>query len=177
MRWRTRLSPGSPTANPRSRRGLRGTQRLAIVAGLAAVLVVSLLSIAFAGVFAGSARAAASKPAHAPHRTAPAHQSRHARPGHVRTARRTAAHTRTGASARGLQTSCTSVAHVGDSTSVGMVSPTWLSNPAQRMAAQYRDVGVRHAQIDASGGRSIVEELPGQINGFRVASGWYQAGF
>lgn len=177
MRWRTSLRPDSPTANPRARRGLRGSQRLAIVAGLAAVLVVSLLSAAFAGVFAGSARAAASKPAHAPHRTASARQSRHARPGQVRTARRTAARVRTGASPHGLQTSCTSVAHIGDSTSVGMVSPTWLPNPAQRLTAQYRDVGVRRVQIDASGGRSIVEEMPGQINGFRVASAWYQAGY
>ena len=58
-----------------------------------------------------------------------------------------------------------------------MVSPTWLPDPAQRLAAQYRDVGVWHTQIDASGGRSIVEEMPGQVNGYRVASAWYQAGF
>jgi hypothetical protein len=58
-----------------------------------------------------------------------------------------------------------------------MVSPTWLPDPAQRLAAQYRDVGVRDVRIDASGGRSIVEEMPGQINGYRVASAWYEAGF
>ncbi len=58
-----------------------------------------------------------------------------------------------------------------------MVSPTWLPNAGQRLAAQYRDVGARHVQIDASGGRSIVEQMPGQVNGYRVASAWYQAGY
>jgi hypothetical protein len=58
-----------------------------------------------------------------------------------------------------------------------MVSPAWLPDAAQRLAAQYRDVGARQAQIDASGGRSIVEEMPDQQNGYRVASAWYRAGF
>jgi hypothetical protein len=58
-----------------------------------------------------------------------------------------------------------------------MVSPGSLPDPAQRLAAQYHDVGVRQVRIDASGGRSIVEQLAGQLNGYRVASGWYQAGF
>jgi hypothetical protein len=58
-----------------------------------------------------------------------------------------------------------------------MVSPEALLDPAQRLAAQYHNVGVRRLRIDASGGRSIVEQLPGQLNGYRVATGWYQAGF
>jgi hypothetical protein len=58
-----------------------------------------------------------------------------------------------------------------------MVSPQSLPDLAQRLAAQYHDVGVRRTWIDASGGRSIVEQLPGQLNGYRVATGWYQAGF
>ncbi len=58
-----------------------------------------------------------------------------------------------------------------------MVSPEWLPDPAQRLAAQYRDVGVRHTWISASGGRSIVEQMPGQINGYRVASGWDRQGY
>jgi hypothetical protein len=58
-----------------------------------------------------------------------------------------------------------------------MVSPESLHNPAQRLAAQYHDVGVRHVWINASGGRSIVEQLPGQLNGYQDASAWYLAGF
>jgi hypothetical protein len=87
----------------------------------------------------------------------------------------TAAPGRAAASAPG--TSCRSVAHIGDSTSVGLVSPLDLPDPAQRLAAQYRDVGVRHAWIDASGGRSMVEEMPGQINGYDTARTMVSSGF
>lgn len=157
MRWRTSLTSYTRTGRGGSRRGLK---RVAVVAGLVAMLVVALVSASFAGVFSGSARAATRTPTPARHVATP-----------VRPA---AARARTAAAPR---TSCTSVAHIGDSTSVGMVSPTWLANPAQRLAAQYRDVGVRHVQIDASGGRSIVEEMPDQLNGYKVASAWYQQGF
>jgi hypothetical protein len=166
MRWRPSLSSQLPTAASGTGRGLRGTQRLGIVAGLAAVLVVSLVGAAFAGVFTGSTHAATRAAARTHNPAAP-----------VRPARRASTHARTAANPGKLRTSCTSVAHIGDSTSVGMVSATWLPNAAQRLAAQYRDVGVRHVQIDASGGRSIVEEMPGQLNGYLVASAWYQEGF
>ena len=74
-------------------------------------------------------------------------------------------------------TSCRSVAHIGDSTSVGLVSPLDLPDPAQRLAAQYRDIGVRHSWIDASGGRSMVEEMPGQVNGYDTARAMVSQGF
>jgi lysophospholipase L1-like esterase len=74
-------------------------------------------------------------------------------------------------------TSCRRVAHIGDSTSVGLVSPLDLPDPAQRLAAQYRDVGVRHTWIDASGGRSMVEEMPGQVNGYDAARTMVSSGF
>ena len=74
-------------------------------------------------------------------------------------------------------TSCRRVAHIGDSTSVGLVSPLDLPDPAQRLAAQYRDVGVRHTWIDASGGRSMVEEMPGQLNGYDTARTMVSSGF
>src|SRR6202042_1500544 len=106
---------------------------------------------------------AASRPAHVPAR--PAHVLRaHARPGPAAVAARPAS-------------SCTTVGHIGDSTSVGMVSAPVLPDPAQRLAAQYTDVGVRHVWVDASGGRSIVEVLPGQVNGYNVASTWDTEGF
>lgn len=77
----------------------------------------------------------------------------------------------------GLRTSCRSVAHIGDSTSVGLISPVFLPDPATRLAARYRDVGVRHLRIDASSGRSIVGHLPGQVDGYSVASAWHSAGY
>jgi lysophospholipase L1-like esterase len=69
------------------------------------------------------------------------------------------------------------VAHVGDSTSVGMISAAVLPDPAQRLAARYARVGVAHLLVDASGGRSIEEVLPGQVNGFNVARGWVSHGY
>ncbi len=58
-----------------------------------------------------------------------------------------------------------------------MVSPQVLPDSGQRLAAQYHAVGVHRVLVNASGGRSIVEQLPGQLNGYRVATGWYQAGY
>src|SRR5580704_5488646 len=166
MRWPISLSPESQPGADRPRRGFSGAQRLGIVAGLVAVLVASLVSAAFAGVFTARAHAAAQTATRVQHPAAPARPGRPARPGSPARpgeaagsgshAPRAVAHARTAAGPRPLRTSCTSVAHIGDSTSVGMVSATWLPNPAQRLAAQYGDVGVTHALIDASGGRSIV---------------------
>ena len=79
--------------------------------------------------------------------------------------------------AAGSGTSCRRVAHIGDSTSVGLVSSLDLPDPAQRLAAQYRDVGVGRTWIDASGGRSMVEEMPGQINGYDTARTMVSSGF
>ena len=87
-------------------------------------------------------------------------RSTRARPGHVP-----------------LRTSCRSVAHIGDSTSVDLISPDSIPNANLRLGARYAAVGVRHVKIDASGGRSIVEELPGQINGYQVASTWRDRGY
>ena len=57
------------------------------------------------------------------------------------------------------------------------MSPLDLPDPAQRLAAQYRDVGVGHSWIDASGGRSMVEEMPGQVNGYDTARTMASRGF
>jgi len=75
------------------------------------------------------------------------------------------------------RTSCTSVAHIGDSTSADLISSADLPDPAQQLPARYADVGVRHLLIDASGGRSIVETLPGQVNGYNVALSWWNEGY
>jgi hypothetical protein len=75
------------------------------------------------------------------------------------------------------RTSCRSVAHIGDSTSADLISSADLPDPAQQLPAQYADVGVRHLLIDASGGRSIVETLPGQVNGYNVALSWWNEGY
>jgi hypothetical protein len=75
------------------------------------------------------------------------------------------------------RTSCRSVAHIGDSTSVGMVYNEYLPSPADNLAVRYGAAGVRKSYLRASGGRSIVEELPGQVNGYGVAKNLRSSGF
>src|SRR5580658_610475 len=76
-----------------------------------------------------------------------------------------------------LRTSCRAVAHIGDSTSDGLVSPDYLPNPAQRIIARYEDVGVQTVVTDISGARSVVEVLPGQVNGYNAARNIARGGF
>jgi peptidoglycan/LPS O-acetylase OafA/YrhL len=75
------------------------------------------------------------------------------------------------------RTSCQSVAHIGDSTSDGLVSADYLPNPKQRIAARYEDVGVHTVVTDVSGARSIVEALPGTTNGQVAAKSIIRTGF
>jgi hypothetical protein len=136
---------------------LRTRNRMLAAIGLASALVICLLGAAAAGAFASSARPGPAPGAGAAPASSPA-------------AHRTA-------SGKTLATSCATVGHIGDSTSVGMVSPQYLPDPAQRLAAQYADVGVKHLRVDASGGRSIVEVMPDQINGYNVARNWTSEAF
>jgi len=75
------------------------------------------------------------------------------------------------------QTSCRAVEHIGDSTSEGLVSPDYLPNPAKRIPQRYEDVGVQTVRTDISGARSVVEVLPGQVNGYDAARAMVAAGF
>lgn len=152
-----RPSAGLGADPTRPGNGLTAVRRRGLLAVVSAVLAVAVVSAAAVWVFTGQGVGAAAAAAARPRSSVAALQPAEP-PGDPRT-------------------SCSSVAHIGDSTSVGMVSATWLPDAAHRLAAQYRDVGVRHAQIDASGGRSIVEEMPNQQNGDRLASAWYAAGF
>ncbi len=75
------------------------------------------------------------------------------------------------------RTSCRSVVHIGDSTSEGMISSDYLPDPAQRQPAQYARVGAHHSVMEISGGTSIVETLPGQINAYNVARNLISGGY
>jgi lysophospholipase L1-like esterase len=75
-------------------------------------------------------------------------------------------------------TSCTSVVHIGDSTSEGMVSPDYLPNPAQRLPAQYARVGITTTRLEISGGTSLLETVdPGQANAYEVAQQLLRSGY
>ncbi|HET9898126.1 MAG TPA: acyltransferase family protein [Streptosporangiaceae bacterium] len=75
-----------------------------------------------------------------------------------------------------LRTSCRAVAHIGDSTSDGLVQAAYL--PAKkRIVARYEGVGVQTVVTDVSGARSVVEALPGQVNGYNAAKSIIKGGF
>ncbi len=76
-----------------------------------------------------------------------------------------------------LRTSCRAVVHIGDSTSDGLVSPDYLPDPADRITARYADVGVRTVITNITGARSVVEVLPGTVNGYDAAMTLYRQGF
>jgi hypothetical protein len=194
--------PGEPSSGsePRTKCWRRpGPRGLAVAAGAAVALAATVAGVATAGVMSGSGPAARGSAAGSGAGAAGA-KSRLISSGH---AARSAGATRPRAASGGAgpsgssagrsragtqaakkatvrpapRTSCHSVAHIGDSTSVDLISPDYLPNPAQRLAARYAGVGVRHVRIDASGGRSIVEEMPGQVNGYKVASAWRSQGY
>jgi peptidoglycan/LPS O-acetylase OafA/YrhL len=75
------------------------------------------------------------------------------------------------------RTSCRAVAHLGDSTSDGLVSPDYLPDPAQRLVAQYQRVGVQQVLTNIVGANSIVETLPGDTNGYDAARAIAAGGF
>jgi hypothetical protein len=74
-------------------------------------------------------------------------------------------------------TSCTSVVHIGDSTSEGLISPDYEPNPANRIPARYADVGVRQSIMKIVGATSVVESLPGTPNAYDMASQVKKDGF
>jgi peptidoglycan/LPS O-acetylase OafA/YrhL len=74
-------------------------------------------------------------------------------------------------------TSCTSVVHIGDSTSEGLVSPNYLPKRSERIEARYADQGVRREHMEISGATSIVETLPGGTNAQDVAHGLIDNGY
>jgi peptidoglycan/LPS O-acetylase OafA/YrhL len=75
------------------------------------------------------------------------------------------------------RSSCRSVVHIGDSTSDGLVSPDYLPDPRQRIAAQYAQVGATRLITEISGGRSIVETTGGQQNAYTVAQQLVKDGY
>jgi peptidoglycan/LPS O-acetylase OafA/YrhL len=75
------------------------------------------------------------------------------------------------------RTSCTSVVHIGDSTSDGLVLPAYQPNPAFRIPARYKEVGVQNVHPEVVGGTSIVEEYDNQPNAFKVATRYRKGGY
>jgi hypothetical protein len=170
MRWR---------ANRYRRRGPARPQRIAAAGGLALVLAPGALlaSLLPASPTPGGPGPGRPIPAGAvPAASRPAGQSRPVSPSHPAALGAPLVSGLVNGPS-GPRTSCVAVAHIGDSTSVGLLSPASLPRRAQRLPARYAAVGVTQLRVDASGGRSIVEKLPGQVNGYRVAVRWRDHGY
>ena len=75
------------------------------------------------------------------------------------------------------RTSCTSVVHIGDSTSDGLFSSDYLPDKAEQIPAQYADVGVKRTIDKVVGATSVVESLPGTPNAQTMASGMLKSGY
>ena len=76
-----------------------------------------------------------------------------------------------------LRTSCSAVVHIGDSTSLALISNDYLPDRKQQMPAQYRRVGVKTSKMEITAGTSIVETLPGGLNAQTVASDLIHHGY
>lgn len=74
-------------------------------------------------------------------------------------------------------TSCTRVVHIGDSTSEGLVSHSYLPKRSDRIEARYAHQGVKEEHMEISGATSIVETLPGGTNAPDVARGLIDHGY
>jgi len=72
---------------------------------------------------------------------------------------------------------CDSVAYIGDSTSVGLMSTDYLPDPDDRLDARLKGVGVYEQHIDISGARSSVEEVNGQPNAVEAGQAIADTGF
>jgi peptidoglycan/LPS O-acetylase OafA/YrhL len=157
-----------------------GASRLAAATGAVGVLVVAcagLGGLVAVPAAAGSAALGAATGA----LSASTNSVTHAGGKHAKNGKSSAS---PGAESAGLQqesgplrTSCTSVAHIGDSTSDGLVSPDYLPDPHNRIQARYEDVGVQNVFTDITGARSVVEVLPGTTNGYVAAQHLERQGF
>jgi hypothetical protein len=74
-------------------------------------------------------------------------------------------------------TSCTTVVHLGDSTSAGLFDAQYMPDPADALPAQYERVGVRALYIEVSGGRSTIETIGGEANAFDTVRALRDTGY
>ena len=179
-RWRRKAGPRQ--AIPR--RTYRRQQRQRVAARVAAIVALSVLVLdgaSLAGMLSTGADSSGSLP---PSTKAPAeiklstHHSPAAPPSTPPAPKSSAqkeAEPPKAASAR--RTSCQAVVYIGDSTSAGMVMPSYLPDPALRLDAQFAGVGATSQEIEISRARSIVETLSGQANAQEVARQLVRRGF
>jgi peptidoglycan/LPS O-acetylase OafA/YrhL len=67
-----------------------------------------------------------------------------------------------------LSTACQKVVHVGDSTSIGLISRALLPNVNEQIAARYRAVGVQSVKLEIGGARAMVEQYKDEPNAMQI---------
>lgn len=82
-----------------------------------------------------------------------------------------------GEAAKGLLTSCREMIHIGDSTSVGLISKGVLPHAEDRIGARYQAVGVERFIPEISGARSMVETFEDRPNATQVAKKYRKSNF
>ena len=78
---------------------------------------------------------------------------------------------------RPLRTACREVVHVGDSTSLGLVSAALLPDTDDQIAARYHAVGVERFWPEISGARSMVEKWKDQPNATDIVKKRHDGGY
>ncbi len=165
----------------RRRASTRLQRRRRVVGSVVALLAVGILAVDGAGLAgvigrqtpesSGLSAASQKEPAHqgvSSHNTvdapakAPAKEAARSKGSARKAARGKAAEngvSKAGEAASSNTSSCNAVAYIGDSTSEGMVLPSYLPKAGQRLDAQYARVGATEQYFEISGARSIVETL------------------
>lgn len=72
---------------------------------------------------------------------------------------------------------CTSVVHVGGSTSLGLVSSVYIPDEDEQISAQYARVGATTQHYEIAGGRAIIESYQENPAALDSAQKWRDAGY
>jgi peptidoglycan/LPS O-acetylase OafA/YrhL len=183
--WRTKAVPRQAVP----RRIYRRQRRQRVAAGVVSVAALGVLALDGAGLAgvigagaddsSGSTSLSARAPTEIKLSThhAPAAPPTIARAEATKSSRTESQKTGSQKAAPATRTSCDAVVYIGDSTSEGMVMPSYLPDPAQRLNAQLARVGATTQYIEISGARSTIETLSGQTNAYDVASQLVSEGF
>ncbi|HEY2518637.1 MAG TPA: acyltransferase family protein [Streptosporangiaceae bacterium] len=163
------LNPAGRDLSPAGRRRWAAAASAIVVCGVAGAGLTGAVQGSAAQLATGSVPAPRSEAPTSPARTPAASQpaGRATRP--ARTPAATGPPAGAGAATTAARTSCRSVVHIGDSTSDGLVSASYLPNPQQRIGAQYAKAGATRMITEISGGRSVVETVDNQANAYDVA--------
>ncbi len=72
---------------------------------------------------------------------------------------------------------CTSVVHIGGSTSLGLVSSVYIPDEGEQISAQYARVGATTQHYEIAGGRAIIESYRENPAALDSAQKWRDAGY